>query len=121
MRLEFSRKTKRERYAFAKGCCEYCGIDFERIKQTPEYHHALECREGGDSSFENCRCICKRCHARATAAATKRQAKGNRLRDREIGATSARRTIQSRGFQKTPPQRTASTPPVKIVPRRQTP
>lgn len=58
-RAEFSKAVKLRRFEHANGCCETCG---QRITTVAEYDHATPAAIGGDNTFANCRCVCKRCH-----------------------------------------------------------
>lgn len=59
-RTEFDAVTKRRRWQHAGGRCESCGVDLKGL--TVNYDHHVPLRDGGDSSFENARCLCKHCH-----------------------------------------------------------
>jgi 5-methylcytosine-specific restriction endonuclease McrA len=93
-RLEFSAKTKLARFEHAKGHCENCG---DLITGVAEYDHAVEAYLGGDNSFENCRCYCRRCHARKTKQRRPEIDKTRRILKKRTGVKSGR------GFQKPPP------------------
>jgi 5-methylcytosine-specific restriction protein A len=88
MRVEFSRKTKRERFEHCKGHCEGCG--FKLRMGRFEYDHAKRCELGGDNSFDNCRVLCDLCHNAKTARDLAEIAKSRRIRDRRIGALTSR-------------------------------
>jgi 5-methylcytosine-specific restriction protein A len=97
-RLEFSRKTKAARYLHAKGMCEGCGI---KLTKTPHYDHDVPTGwMGGDASLENCRVLCQPCHTAKTSAEAPIKAKGDRIRDKAIGAKTSRWTIP--GSRKSP-------------------
>jgi hypothetical protein len=86
-RREFSRKTKRDRFAHCGGKCEDCGA-----KLRPG-HFAYDHAEPtgwlkGDNSFGNCRVRCQQCHTRKSARESGERAKSNRIRDKAIGAMS---------------------------------
>ena len=97
-RLEFSMTTKVKRFDFAKGHCEYCGIKL--LVGDAEFHHEVEAERGGDNSFENCRALCKPCHAGETKKFVKAKAKAIRVKARHIGATKPKGRIKSAGFAK---------------------
>ena len=88
MRLEFTRKIKAARFFHAGGCCEGCGI---KLTKTPHYDHDTPTGWlGGDNSFDNCRVLCQPCHKAKTAAEAPIRAKGDRIRDKAIGAKTSR-------------------------------
>ena len=98
-RLEFTRKTKVARFAFCNGKCESCGVPL--VAGKFEYDHDKEANDGGDNSFENCRCLCRECHVAKTAVYVKETRKAERIRDRHIGAMpETKRKIPGRGFAK---------------------
>ena len=63
-RLEFSKRTKLQRFAIAGGCCEECGRKL--LYGEPEYDHDKAAEFGGDNSLENCRVLCRSCHSLKT-------------------------------------------------------
>lgn len=117
MRLEFSKKTMREARERAEGLCEGLLANGERcnanLKHKPcHFDHIIPAAIGGDNSLQNCAFLCLPCHLEKT---TKRDipviAKAKRISDKHNGIERRRgQKIQSRGFEKRPPQRTASRP-----------
>jgi hypothetical protein len=92
MRREFSRKTKAARFEHCKGLCERCGaklrpgrFHYDHVKPTGWL--------AGDASFENCECICAPCHREKTGVEAAAKAKGDRLRDKAIGALKSRNPL----------------------------
>jgi len=63
-RQEFTVATKKARWEHSAGKCEGCGVDLKGLRV--EYDHDRACKDGGDNSFENCRVLCKHCHAAKT-------------------------------------------------------
>jgi 5-methylcytosine-specific restriction protein A len=115
VRQEFSRKTKRDAFARCKGHCEGCGFKLE----LGRFHYDHTLPTGwleGDASLENCAVLCDQCHEKKTTREAAERAKGNRIRDRRIGALTPRR-----GFPKPPPQRRATTPLERPLPPRRLP
>lgn len=65
MRNEFPAKIKAQAALRAKGCCESCGC---RLRTGYiEYDHEIPDALGGEATLENCRCVCRSCHAAKTA------------------------------------------------------
>lgn len=99
MRREFSEATKRARYEHCKGICE-CGCNMP-IVGRPEYHHAIEAGLKDDNSFDNCRCLSKKCHRHITSEVSiPRIAKVKRISDKAIGLRRSKHRLRSRGFHK---------------------
>lgn len=94
-RREFSKSVKLARFEHAQGHCEICG---NKIITRAEYDHAQEDYIGGDNSFENCRCLCVKCHAVKTAKSRPAIDKTRRVFEKRAGVRSS-----GRGFQKAPP------------------
>ena len=91
-RIEFTRKTKAARYLHADGKCEGCNISLKN--RVAHYDHDTPTGWlGGDASFENCRVLCQPCHSAKTRAEAPQKAKGDRIRDKAIGAKVSRWTI----------------------------
>lgn len=86
-RQEFSRKTKAEIIARAKGACEKC--DAHLKPGEGEVDHILPCVLGGEPTVVNGRLLCRVCHAEKTAADIRRTRKGDRQRDKASGAVRA--------------------------------
>ena len=103
-RKNFTKRTIAERYLFAGGHCETCGV----AVKAGQYHADHLTPDGltGEPTFENCRIVCEPCHAEKTkqdvaniAEAVRREAihtGADRVAKRQSGAPK----IQSRGFAK---------------------
>ncbi len=107
-RLEFSAKTKREAYKLRSGVCQglieiktTCGRPIE------EYDHIMRCEIKPDNSLENCRPLCKVCHAIKTAMDAKAAKKGRHIRKETKKSQKPKSKIRSRPFP-TPEQRKAA-------------
>lgn len=68
VRQEFGDRVKRARWEHCDGKCEGegCGADLTIPGTRIEYDHHVACKDDGDNSFENCRVLCKWCHAAKT-------------------------------------------------------
>lgn len=64
MRKEFSKRTKRDAFARAKGHCEKCSAKL--WSGNVEYDHEIECARGGTNDLENCVVLCLTCHKEKT-------------------------------------------------------
>lgn len=110
MRREFSKQVKREATRRADKKCEgeNCGALFG-VKF--HFDHDIADGLGGEPTLENCKVLCHQCHKEKT---TKHDipliAKVKRISDKHNGIAGPKQKIQSRGFEKRPPQRTASRP-----------
>lgn len=94
-RSEFSKSTKLARFEHAGGRCEEC---LQRIIGTAEYDHAVPDAIGGKNDFENCRCLCKKCHRLKTSETDiPRISKAKRVYEKRAGVRQ-----KSRGFQRPP-------------------
>lgn len=58
-REEFTAKIKLARWEEAHGTCEICYV---KIIGGAEYDHNIPWEISRDSSFDNCRCLCPKCH-----------------------------------------------------------
>jgi len=114
-RQEFSAAVKRA--AFRRCCdadgiphCESCGIVLR--SGNIEYEHLVSTGLGGDPTLENCGVWCRSsCSKKKTFTEDNpRMAKADRVLRKSFGLAPKRHKIQSRGFEKRPPQRTASRP-----------
>ncbi len=63
-RLEFSKKTKALAALRCEGKCEECGDKL--VPGQAEYDHITPAGLGGDASLENCKVLCRWCHASKT-------------------------------------------------------
>src|SRR5690606_14219188 len=69
-RQEFSRKTKAEAFARAKGKCESCGVKI-RPGNGPHYDHRIPDAVDGGTDLSNCQVLCNACHGVKTDDADK--------------------------------------------------
>lgn len=93
MRAEFSKKTKLARFEFARGHCEECG---SKIVGVAEYDHVIEDTLTHDNSFENCRCLCGKCHKRKTKKNRPEIDKTRRIIEKRAGVRKSRRPFPQR-------------------------
>lgn len=114
-RREFPKRVKRDAFARANGFCEGTPYGDERcpVKLTiGKYHydHDIPDGLGGEPILDNCVVLCIACHKDKT---TKRDvpliAKTKRIQDKHNGIRQPSR-LQSAGFRKAAPQRSASRP-----------
>ena len=107
----FTRKQIAQLFLRAGGCCEVCGA---RLKTGEgDADHILPVELGGESELANAQLLCKPCHKDKSRGDIGRIRKSDRQRDKHTGAFQKgrrRSSIQSRGFSKAEPQRTASRP-----------
>lgn len=109
MRQEFPRAVKAKAFARAGGQCEGCTARLVPGKFA--YDHDLPDGLGGGPTLANCKVLCDACHDAKTAGRdVPTIAKMKRQRDSHIGARTATRKLQSRGFTPAAPQRRASRP-----------
>ena len=93
--------------------CENCGIELRSGNIV--YEHVQADGLGGKPTIENCKVYCLRiCATRKTVEEDNpRMAKADAVLKHAYGLEPAKRKIASPGFQKRPPQRTASRPIVR--------
>ncbi len=98
--IYFSVSVKKQRWRHCNGICE--GPCAMRIDGRPEYHHYKEKGLGGKGTFENCRCLCKKCHRHITSTQSiPLISKADRMRRKHVeGIYPRKQKIRSRGFQK---------------------
>jgi 5-methylcytosine-specific restriction endonuclease McrA len=92
-RAEFSKSTKLARFEHAKGRCEEC---LQRIITTAEYDHVIEATLTNDNSFENCRCLCKKCHALKTQERRPEIDRTRAVYEKRAGVRRTKRPFQQR-------------------------
>jgi 5-methylcytosine-specific restriction endonuclease McrA len=88
-RIEFTRKVRAARWKHAGGECEKCHGPI----RSCHYDHDTPLWLGGESTFENCRVLCVLCHRDKTALEAPQRAKGDRIRDKAIGALTSRNPL----------------------------
>lgn len=92
----FSRAIKRAAYTRSGGCCENssCGIALPAGWGGIEYDHVIPWTISHDSSLDNCRMVCARCHLDKTLSADRPIInKNRRLRDAAIGIKRASKPL----------------------------
>jgi 5-methylcytosine-specific restriction protein A len=94
-REEFTSSIKLARWEHCKGICEICKL---KILGGADYDHDIPWYLTRDSTFENCRCVCKPCHRRKTSLDDLPTiAKTKRIERKAKGVTiTQRRKLQSR-------------------------
>lgn len=113
-RKEFSAKTKglALKRAMKDGVphCEGCDVKITAATGLV-FEHVIPAGLGGDNSLENCKVHCKTCADIKTETEDRpRMAKADRVFKKHHGLKPAGKKIQSRGFEKRPPQHTATRP-----------
>jgi len=96
-------------------CCKRCGLEVKG-KLRAAFDHAIPLILGGENRESNLQFLCEPCHAAKTKLDVKLKAKVARVRKKHLGIKTSRAKIQSRGFAKAPPQRSASRPIAKWSP-----
>lgn len=96
MRQEFAKATKLAAWQAANGHCQGCTAKL--FPGKIQYHHDKECAFGGTAELGNCVVLCRTCHAVITRSRAPIIAKSNRVRNRHLGVTKAKRTIPGRRF-----------------------
>jgi 5-methylcytosine-specific restriction protein A len=120
MRHEFSKPTKREALKRSGMFCEAVGAVYglepgqrcnAPLSHGVEFdHYPVPATERDSDGLENCVACCKTCHGYKTRTFDiPVQAKTKRVSDKHLGIRKPSR-LQSRGFPKAEPQRTATTP-----------
>jgi hypothetical protein len=114
MRREFPKQVKRDALRRAADKCEgdNCGVLFG---MKFHFDHVIADGLGGEPTLENCAVLCHQCHDEKTRKHdVPLIAKVKRISDKHNGIRTTRHKIQSAGFRKAAPQRTASRPLGKI-------
>lgn len=107
-RREFPKQVKRDALKRAAKCCEACAVPFG-VKF--HFDHDIADGLGGEPTLENCKVLCHICHNEKTAKHDiPLIAKTKRISDKFNGISLPRAKIQSAGFRKASPQRSASRP-----------
>jgi hypothetical protein len=90
--------------------CETCGCHLNARNGTI-YEHVIPDGLGGEPTLENCKVHCHSCADEKTRIEDNpRMVKADRVTRKTYGLTPAKAKIQSPGFAKRPPQRSASRP-----------
>lgn len=105
-------RVKARIYLDAKGRCAHCTRFIDGHALVAEYDHVIPIIIGGKNRESNLQLLCSECHKSKTKLDVKIKAKVARVRMKHIGIRKPSR-LQSRGFEKRPPQRTASRPIVR--------
>lgn len=87
---EFSRKVKVAAFERAGGRCEKCTARL--VPGKFRFDHILPLALDGESTLENCQCICLTCDAPKTADDIGRIRKADRAQARHIGAKARSRS-----------------------------
>lgn len=121
-RYEFSKSIMREALARSGGRCEARGVAYglergqrcDAVLKAKEFdHYPLPATMEGSDTLENCVVCCPTCHGYKTRTLDiPIQAKTKRVSDKHLGIRKPS-SFKSRGFEKAPPQRTASRPIVR--------
>jgi 5-methylcytosine-specific restriction endonuclease McrA len=85
------------------------GVEFD--------HYPIPATEAGSATIDNCLAVCPHCHRHKTSHFdVPAHAKVKRVSDKHRGIMPRGAKLQSRGFGKAPPQRTATRPVRKWSP-----
>jgi len=107
-RANFTRKTLRQGYLRALGCCEKCGAVLK--SGEGEGDHIVPADNGGTNDLANLQILCRVCHAEKTANDIKGMRKAERARDKASGAIKPKSSLakpdkpQRTGKPKLPPR-----------------
>lgn len=93
----------------AGGKCAQCTLEVVG-KLRPAYDHIQALINGGRHAEFNLQLLCVPCHAQKTKADVAEKSVTARVRSKHLGIWSPRKKIQSAGFRKAAPQRSASRP-----------
>ena len=93
----------------AGGRCAECTLPIVG-KLRPAYDHIIAIINGGKHAESNLQLLCVPCHAAKTKADVAEKSTVARKRAKHLGIKSTRVKIQSAGFPKAAPQRSASRP-----------
>jgi len=96
-------------FDLADGRCAACGLAIVG-KLRPAYDHIVALINGGAHRENNLQLLCVPCHAVKTRTDVAEKSTIARKRAKHLGITGPKRKIQSAGFKRAAPQRTASRP-----------
>lgn len=99
-------RVKLRVFALHAGTCAICT---GRVTAAA-YDHITALCNGGVHRESNLQLLCLPCHKVKTAADVGQKKKDNRVKAKHLGVMAPRKKIQSRGFGRSEPQRTASRP-----------
>ena len=99
-------RVKLRIYDAAKGKCVVCTL----TASSYECDHIVPLILGGSNRESNLQLLCVPCHKAKTKLDVKLKAKVARVRMRHLGVAPLKRKIQSAGFRRAAPQRTATRP-----------
>lgn len=91
------------------GLCASCTLTIVG-KLRPAYDHIQALINGGEHRESNLQLLCVPCHAVKTKADVAEKSVTARKRAKHLGVYAPRKKIQSAGFRKASPQRSASRP-----------
>ncbi len=121
-RQEFPQKVRKEAF---RRCCQKAPAGVANIPSVPQcescgkelraggivYEHDQPDGLGGEPTAENCKVHCSSCATEKTVKEDNpRMAKADAVLKASFGLRPSRKKMQSRGFERAPPQRTASRP-----------
>jgi 5-methylcytosine-specific restriction enzyme A len=92
-----------------EGRCAICTLTISG-KLRPAYDHIIALCNGGENRESNLQLLCVPDHAIKTGKDVALKSVTARKRGKHLGIVTAKHKIQSRGFAKSTPQRTASRP-----------
>jgi 5-methylcytosine-specific restriction protein A len=91
------------------GRCAVCTLSIAG-RLRPAYDHAIAIINGGQNREANLQLLCVPCHAVKTKTDVAEKSITARKRAKHLGIESPRKKIQSAGFRRAAPQRSASRP-----------
>ncbi len=115
-RPRVTRKQRAEIFTAGNGHCYLCG-GVILATEAWDADHPIARELGGTDDWRELRPAHRKCHRVKTRSDVALIAKSNRVRDRHNGFLVPKQSIQSRGFDRRPAQRTASAPLSRPIPR----
>lgn len=98
------------------GVCHLCGLKINGFREAWDASHVKSIWDGGENRETNLAPAHKKCHRAHTDREATERADANRKAMKAMGIRKPS-GLKSRGFDKAPPQRTASRPLTKTVTR----
>lgn len=89
--------------------CPDCGLPI-RVDVTPEFDHRMPLADGGEHRESNLKAVHPKCHKLKTAREAHARAESRAVQKSVWGIKPSRSRFPSRGFHKSPPQKTATRP-----------